>query len=129
MADPNAPYCCGGCRMAHQLVSGLGLETFYDLRGDAKVMPGREDATTVPLVLPLVEEAAGHVAEGEVASVQLGISGIKCAACVWLVDKVFSAQPGAVRAEGAPQAGAHQSRCRNRCKYRNCLHPCASGLR
>jgi Cu2+-exporting ATPase len=89
-------YCCTGCRAAHDLVEGLGLDLYYQRR------------SLDPTVRPLVPE------EGETAAIDfsmhakpyqngervlyLMVEGLHCAACVWLIENVLARQPGVTHA-------------------------------
>ncbi|MBF0269627.1 MAG: cadmium-translocating P-type ATPase [Alphaproteobacteria bacterium] len=89
-------YCCAGCRAAHELVEGLGLDQYYQRR------------LLDPSVRPLVpEDDAGSAVDfslhakalpnGEYA-LYLMVEGLHCAACVWLIENVLARQQGVTHA-------------------------------
>lgn len=94
-----ATYCCAGCQTAAAIIRESGLAGFYAL-------PERRASRVEPTGRSFAEfdhEAfhAAHVtrtAEG-LAEVALYLEGVHCASCVWLVERVPLAVPGAVRAE------------------------------
>ena len=91
-----APYCCQGCRLAHQFLLDAGLDRFYALReGTALPAVGDSAAAVGPLAWlePLLEQA---VEQDGIRRLILDVQGIKCAACVWLLERLYSRLPGAV---------------------------------
>ena len=87
-------FCCHGCEGAFALLQGLGLERYYQRRCvDPAVRPLRpEDGASA------YHDYAAHVVdEGEgVASLNLMVEGIHCAACVWLIEALLSRQPAVI---------------------------------
>ncbi|MCA9516685.1 MAG: heavy metal translocating P-type ATPase, partial [Myxococcales bacterium] len=102
---PTAPYCCQGCRAAHALLTERGLERFYTLGcGIANPTGGDEAGAPLAWLEPLVERARLAGREGRV-SVTMDVQGIHCAACVWLIQTLFSRAAGSVRADVNPGVG------------------------
>ncbi|ODU09727.1 MAG: hypothetical protein ABS84_06375 [Rubrivivax sp. SCN 71-131] len=89
--------CCQGCKAAAEWIDQLGLSDYYRLRsGPAAAVPEAQAAARHAgawarpelarhVVRPL---AAGH------SEVLLLVDGIRCAACVWLIERALGAQPG-----------------------------------
>jgi P-type Cu2+ transporter len=91
-ADLSQPaFCCQGCQVAHALITDSGLGAFYDLPYQHPALPeysaeklqryswfDRED----------FQQRYVQRAESGLCSVQLSLSGIHCAACVWLLEKL-----------------------------------------
>lgn len=96
---PNTPYCCFGCQTAHALVRAAGLERFYELRGTERLaaVGGRSDAEARPprLWLQPLQQAA-EAGRGDIVRLVLDIQGLQCIACVWLLERLFARQSGAV---------------------------------
>lgn len=98
----DARYCCTGCAYVHDLLCSEGLERFYDLRGSQSLTPvspqalRTRDYTWLEEMSRMAEENA---AEGGAARLRLGLQGISCMGCVWLIERVFRQLPGAVRLE------------------------------
>ncbi|HEY6126511.1 MAG TPA: heavy metal translocating P-type ATPase, partial [Steroidobacteraceae bacterium] len=89
--------CCQGCRAAAEWIDQLGLADYYDLR-------------TAPAQRPAAEGQAAHDAwqnadnarhvvrdlgDGLRESLLL-VDGVRCTACVWLIERSLGAMPGVV---------------------------------
>ena len=89
-------FCCPGCEAAYRIVSGLGLERYYERREiAADVRPLKPDEDDRPI------DFARHIrlnTDSGKAELNLMVDGIHCAACVWLIESVLSRQPGIVNA-------------------------------
>ena len=97
-------FCCNGCRGAYELIHGWGLEAYYDLRDrPADEGPiGESTQTYDDLDHP---ELLGRSAPVDVGPVDVGpadvgpagnttllrsklsVTGLHCAACVWLLER------------------------------------------
>lgn len=85
-------FCCSGCECVYQVIHGLGLDEFYNIR---KRLPPEQ-----PVAARLVESEFKHFADPEfqkefvetnsegLSRVELFLEGIHCAACVWLLEKL-----------------------------------------
>jgi len=88
-------FCCEGCRAVYGFIRGEGLEDFYSRRDwdprDSEPVPlvGEIDASPFE---DLVREDGGEM------EMNVFIDGIRCASCVWLVEKVLARTEGVVRA-------------------------------
>ena len=81
-------FCCPGCRAIHGLLRSEGLTGFYARRHGWT--PGPPETTRVPL-----DAFDGAVrASGRHAEADLVISGIRCASCVWLIERYLGGRPG-----------------------------------
>ncbi|MFA6147928.1 MAG: heavy metal translocating P-type ATPase [bacterium] len=81
-------FCCPGCRAIHGLLRSEGLTGFYARRRGWT--PGPPEAARVPLdAFDGAVRAAGRQAEAD-----LVISGIRCASCVWLIERYLGGRPG-----------------------------------
>jgi Cu2+-exporting ATPase len=92
--SPAAPrFCCGGCAAAYRLIHRLGLDAYYARRSlDASVRPLRPEPETAVALDPYIRVDDG------VASLDLMVDGLHCAACVWLIETVLRREPGVVAA-------------------------------
>ena len=90
--------CCQGCRAAAEWIEQLGLGDYYRLRTqpaqkpDSKPTSGNRDAWQRP-------ELARHVIRDLGAGCRetmLLVEGVRCAACVWLIERALGALPGVV---------------------------------
>ena len=96
-------FCCAGCAYVWRLVNEHGLAGYYRIKetitapADAAVFQPRDYAWL---------EAAQQEAEGGTAAaaplrpkpvpeLTLDVQGISCAGCVWLIERLFTQQPGA----------------------------------
>ncbi|MBK8098223.1 MAG: HAD-IC family P-type ATPase [Planctomycetes bacterium] len=89
----SSPFCCSGCEAVHGLLDQEGLLRFYDLGGGRDGAVGPVPRTVVAEWLPELE-ARGRDASGGVR-LHLDVQGIRCAACVWLLQEVWRRLPGA----------------------------------
>ncbi|MEO8450321.1 MAG: heavy metal translocating P-type ATPase metal-binding domain-containing protein [Gemmatimonadota bacterium] len=92
-------FCCAGCGSAWQIVQGAGLGAYYGFaeRRDLKVEPsGRGYEELDHAAFESLYVTAGP--DG-LKRTELYLDGVHCASCVWLVERVPLAVPGAVSAE------------------------------
>ena len=81
-------FCCPGCRAIHGLLRSEGLTGFYARRHGWT--PGPPETARVPL-----DAFDGAVrTSGRQAEADLLISGIRCASCVWLIERYLGGRPG-----------------------------------
>ncbi|MGH8123628.1 MAG: heavy metal translocating P-type ATPase, partial [Rudaea sp.] len=91
------PVCCHGCRAAAEWIDQLGLGDYYRLRSaPAQRAPERaeSDRSSAAWARP---ELARHVVRdlgaGRHEAIIL-VEGVRCAACVWLIERSLGALPG-----------------------------------
>ncbi len=89
----SSAFCCAGCEAVHDLLQQDGLEQFYRLGGASLGAVGAVPRTVQLDWLPEYEQRHG-LADGSVC-LSLDVQGIRCAACVWLLQEVWRKQPGA----------------------------------
>ncbi|HNR23098.1 MAG TPA: heavy metal translocating P-type ATPase [Steroidobacteraceae bacterium] len=92
------PVCCHGCRAAAEWIDQLGLADYYRLRSapapraaSADDMPSNQAWSRPALERHVVRDLAGGRSEAVVL-----IEGLRCAACVWLIERALAALPGLV---------------------------------
>ncbi|MBM0108171.1 cadmium-translocating P-type ATPase [Steroidobacter sp. S1-65] len=87
--------CCHGCRAAAEWIEQLGLGDYYRLRTQGALKPA-EDLQHHHAAWERFE-VAQHVTrdlgDGRRETMLL-IDGIRCAACVWLIERALCAAPG-----------------------------------
>ncbi|MDF2693906.1 MAG: Type cbb3 cytochrome oxidase biosis protein CcoI [Labilithrix sp.] len=95
-------FCCRGCAEVHRLVREAGLERFYDLGGGEghPVVSSFADHKWLEPIAQRLEDGA------EITALTLDVQGVHCAACVWLIEKLFSRLPGAHRVIVNPAVGS-----------------------
>lgn len=96
-------FCCAGCKAVHELLHAEGLERYYDLRGGADAPPPQLRPDTFAWLDPIVAAAACD-ARG-VARATLDVQGVHCAACVWLIQELWSRHEGGVDVRINPALG------------------------
>ena len=85
-------FCCHGCHGAYLLITGAGLEDFYRRRQAAS--PAPETTTSYS-----AETLARHLRPVENGhEISLLIDNIRCASCVWLIERLLKGQPGVIAA-------------------------------
>lgn len=92
LRDGDPSFCCRGCRGAYDLIRGWGLEEFYELRDAPSDVPDDgghcfedlDDPTLLGKSAPMAIEAAN---DQPLLASTLAISGLHCAACIWLIER------------------------------------------
>jgi Cu2+-exporting ATPase len=84
-------YCCRGCEAAYAIIHGAGLDAYYAMRETFAPRPEPDHGgwSAVP------------VAEGPdgTCETRLMIDGLRCASCVWVIERVLERTPGVESAE------------------------------
>lgn len=107
-ATSEETFCCRGCEYVHGLIHHEGLDRFYELRGGSAAKPARSvpfeshDFSWLPTGTRGDE---GNQKPGESAEADFSLEGLSCVGCVWLVEKIFLRQPGALEAAAQPATG------------------------
>ncbi|MBA57304.1 MAG: copper-translocating P-type ATPase [Pseudomonadales bacterium] len=100
LGQPRA-MCCPGCQSVAQTIVAIGMESYYEHRQQCP--PGSSPAADlVPDFLdglnnwddPGLQESFVHQLPEGAREITLLISGITCAACVWLLEKHLNDQAG-----------------------------------
>lgn len=85
-------FCCRGCQGVYRIINGAGLNNFYQRRDwtEQGVPPGVFEAEFDETLL------ANHVIthSDDSAEISLIIEGIRCASCVWLLEKLLNKESG-----------------------------------
>jgi Cu2+-exporting ATPase len=85
-------FCCRGCQGVYRIISGAGLTSFYQRRdwSDQGLPAGVFETEFNETFL------ADHVTayDENAASISLIIEGIRCASCVWLLEKLIVKERG-----------------------------------
>ena len=91
--DVEQPMCCPGCEAVAQAIVGNGLTDYYRNR---QTLP-KGVAEPIPDALTLYDtpELSGQFTNGDGGGeATLSVEGIRCAACVWLIERRLSQVPG-----------------------------------
>ncbi len=96
-------FCCAGCRSVHELIQSEGLGRYYELRGGSDAPPPelRPDSFAW---LEVLLASAPPSADG-LQRLTLDVQGVHCAACVWLLQQLWSREAGAVDLRINPALG------------------------
>ena len=93
-----AGFCCAGCGYVYRLVHEQGLGDYYKIR-DAVVAPV-DHVVFQPRDYAWLAELQVEAGQAPgTPELTLEVQGISCAGCVWLIEKVFHQQPGALGIE------------------------------
>ncbi|WP_338768696.1 heavy metal translocating P-type ATPase [Massilia sp. METH4] len=86
--------CCPGCAAVAQTIVDIGQESYYSERTGFAATA--EEADLVPPELRLYDADPRYIAGGDGAEKEavLLVEGIRCAACVWLIERRLLALPG-----------------------------------
>ncbi|MFN7339768.1 MAG: heavy metal translocating P-type ATPase metal-binding domain-containing protein [Opitutia bacterium] len=105
ITDPAAPegHCCAGCAQVRRLILDCGLGRFYELRPAA--MPPVNAANLAAADLAWIDEAQREAESGGRREMRLGLAGISCIGCIWLVERLLLEQPGIRGARVNAQTG------------------------
>ncbi len=99
-------FCCEGCAHVHAVIIESGLEKYYALRDNATapVEPSALEPRDFSWLRAAQISSEQNTLHG-IAALDLALQGISCVGCVWLIEKLFARQSGAVRASINPQEG------------------------
>jgi len=99
VAGTSHPVCCQGCRAAAEWIDQLGLADYYRLRSaPAPRAPDAAEAarTGTTWARPELERHVVRSLSGETREAIVLIEGLRCTACVWLIERALAALPGVV---------------------------------
>jgi P-type Cu2+ transporter len=105
--EEEGPFCCRGCRSVFELIHGRDLGRYYDLRqGPQAPAPSLRGVSFAWLDRLLEEESADRSeSDDEVLRLHLEIQGVHCAACVWLLEELFTREAGGIEIRINPGRG------------------------
>ncbi len=90
-------FCCQGCRAAHALILGCGLQDYYRLRTQPIGRPG-DPAGTVAYASPAFIERHVRQRSDGLAEIAWFVDGIHCTACLWLLEQLPTLDHGVKQA-------------------------------
>jgi len=91
--------CCQGCRAAAEWIDQLGLADYYRLRSaPAQRAPDAVEAarTSSTWMRPELERHVVRALDGDTNEAVVLVEGLRCSACVWLIERTLGALPGVV---------------------------------
>jgi len=84
-------FCCHGCQGAYRIITGAGLGQFYRRRSwqeqgvpEAVFQTAYQDEYLTPFLRQTTDGT----------EISLLVEGIRCATCVWLIERILVSQPG-----------------------------------
>ncbi|MCH8497544.1 MAG: cadmium-translocating P-type ATPase [Marinobacter sp.] len=92
-------FCCLGCRSVCDLIQSEGLENFYQHRTTPAITPkplGRTERERLELLDHELVQQSFVIDTPEGREAQLMVSGITCAACIWLLERHLEKLPGVI---------------------------------
>ena len=92
--EGDGDFCCSGCAQVYNLIHSGGLEDFY-AHQDGVGLPVRKRTAWAP-DLVFVNQLQRESEEADVRSCELtlGLQGLTCMGCAWLVETVARRHPG-----------------------------------
>jgi Cu2+-exporting ATPase len=94
------PMCCPGCQAVAQSIVDHGFTDYYRTRTEFSVTARQEDLIPPQLQLYDDQEHVSHPdADDNFRTATFSIDGIRCAACVWLIERRLARLPGVFRAD------------------------------
>jgi len=98
--EPRA-MCCVGCVAVAELIAGQGLTAYYRFRDAPAANPAAAVAAVEDLLRydqPAIQNTFLRRGDGDASVATLSIEGMRCAACVWLLERHLRACPGVAQA-------------------------------
>ncbi len=92
--------CCAGCQAVAQAIVDAGLDDYYRHRSEPAAGPSAVPPQLEALALydePDVQSRFVR-SDGDCAETTLMLDGLRCGACVWLIERTLAAQPGVTAA-------------------------------
>jgi Cu2+-exporting ATPase len=89
--------CCQGCRAAAEWIEQLGLASYYSLRTSPaqKPVPDGDPATHDSWHADNARHVVRDLGDG-LRETLLLVEGVRCTACVWLIERTLGGMPGVV---------------------------------
>ena len=86
--------CCHGCRAAAEWIEQLGLADYYRLRSEPASRPRDDEGSCADWRrVELARHVVRDLGKGRREALVL-VDGLRCAACVWLIERMLDALPG-----------------------------------
>ena len=90
-ANAELQFCCNGCRVAFEVIHEHGLDGYYDIK--SRIETPEQPAQRSGRAFTEFDDPAFHrlycrTLPSSLATVELYLEGVHCAACVWLVEKL-----------------------------------------
>ena len=91
---PDDAYCCSGCEYVYKLIHEENLDRFYDFQNSQSSPVGFSVFASKDF--QWLQDTVSQIDSMEAGTprITLAVSGISCIGCVWLIEQLFSKQPG-----------------------------------
>ncbi len=86
------PMCCPGCQAVAQTIVDIGQSAYYRMRSQFAASAG-QTMSAVP-ELTLYDHDDQFRLDDDSSDATLSVEGIRCAACVWLIERRLACLPG-----------------------------------
>jgi Cu2+-exporting ATPase len=96
----DGPFCCRGCRGVYEMIHQENLCRFYDLAPDTHAPAALLRPDSFNWLDRLLAES-----DGGTLDLELGIQGVHCAACIWLLEELFRRHEAGIRLRINPTLG------------------------
>jgi Cu2+-exporting ATPase len=81
-------FCCPGCKAIYELIHSDGLASFYTRRDGWQAGAPQIHDVDLSLFDDNVQKVDHHL------TLEFAVGGIRCASCVWLIEKALGKMPG-----------------------------------
>jgi Cu2+-exporting ATPase len=85
-------FCCQGCRNVYHIIHGRELDEFYRRRRNWQPGPPDDSEINYSLFSDKIKESGGS------SEVDIILTGVRCATCIWLIEHFLSKLDGIVSA-------------------------------
>lgn len=86
--------CCQGCAAVADVIDRSGWDQYYQFRSAAGSKPEQDHSDWSTYDREAVLHSLSRSLDGNRRQTTLVIDGIRCAACIWLLDQAMSSLPG-----------------------------------
>ncbi|QHS10833.1 heavy metal translocating P-type ATPase [Sinimarinibacterium sp. NLF-5-8] len=98
-------FCCAGCCAAATWIEQLGLGDYYRLRTQTAIKADQAEPENAALWdRPGMAQHVVRALAEDRHEVLLAVDGLRCAACVWLIERALMGVPGMVEVQVNPSA-------------------------
>ncbi len=90
-------FCCFGCHAVAEAIISNGLDDYYKFRTQVSVKPDDlvpQELRDIELMDDISIQQKFVTQQNEICKTELGIEGITCAACSWLIESRLMKEPG-----------------------------------
>ncbi len=94
VAGQARPVCCAGCRAAAEWIEQLGLADYYRLRSVPAQRPAAAAAELDTWQRPQLARHVVRELGADRSEAIFLVDGMRCSACVWLIERALGALPG-----------------------------------